>query len=399
MANTNLINDIVLPGSMVDFRNNSVLVNSIKPHYDDSYKFNGAKAGQTINLRTHQEVTVREDTFNMAVQDMEQKSVTMARSKVFGVDISYTDAELTQDVDGFLEYRVKPIMSTLAAKIDAYCYQQLALGVANTVTLPVTNIDSDDILLAGVYLDNASAPRDGTRTVILNPMGMKQLVSSSATLFNNAKNISQQYSDGIVTVPSLGFNFGMSQNVYTHTTGSYNGAYVVNAPPSEGGTTCTIQTGTGTIKVGDSFTFASVYEVNKMTKASTGVLKKFVCTALHSGGSGTLTFSPAINAAGQYQNVTALPAASAAISIMGTASTAYPQALAFHPGFAAIGFCDLENPKAGEGATGTRMVEDGVSMSVVTGYDIRTRQKYMRWDVLMGVALVEPSLACRIYTP
>lgn len=398
MANTNLINDIVLPGSMVNFRNNSVLVNAIKPHYDDSYKFNGAKAGQAINLRTHQEVTVREDTFNMAVQDVEQKSIALTRSKVFGVDISYTDAELTQDVDGFLEYRVKPIMSTLAAKVDAYCYSQLALQVPNSVVLPVTNIDSDDILLAGVYLDNASAPRDGSRTVILNPNGMKQLVSSSAALFNNAKNISQQYSDGIVSLPSLGFNFGMSQNVNTLTTGARNTAYVVNAAPAEGATTCTIQTGAGSIVVGDSFTFAACYEVNKMTKASTGNLKKFVVTAASAGGSVTLTFSPAIRATGPFQNVDALPVATAAVAFMGTASTAYPQALAFHSDFAAIGFCDLETPK-GVGVSGSRMAEDGVSMSVLTGYDIRTRQNYMRWDILMGVALVEPSMACRIYTP
>lgn len=399
MANTNLINDIVLPGSMVTFRNNSVITNAIKPHYDDSYKVNGAKAGQAINLRTHQEFTVREDTFNMAVQDVEQKSVALTRSKVFGIDISYTDAELTQDVDGFLEYRAKPAMATLAAKVDAYVYQQLALGVANSVVLPVTNIDSDDILLAGVYLDNASAPRDGSRTVILNPNGMKQLVSSSSALFNNAKNISQQYSDGIVSIPSLGFNFGMSQNVNTFTTGARNTASVVNAPPTSGGTTCTIQTGSGSIVVGESFTFANVYEVNKLTKQSTGVLKKFVTTAASAGGSVTLTFLPAIISSGPFQNVDALPIATAAVSFMGTLSTAYAQALAFHPDFAAIGFCDLEAPKSGNGVSSSRMAEDGISMSVLTGYDIRTRQNYMRWDILMGVALVEPSMACRIFTP
>jgi len=399
MANTNLINDIVLPGSMVSFRNNSVITNALGPHYDDTYKFNGAKAGQAINLRTHQEVTVRTDTFNMSVQDMEQKSVPMVRSKVFGVDISYTDAELTQDVDGFLEYRVKPIMATLAAKVDQYVYQTCAQGVANAVTLPVTNLDSDDILNAGVDLDNASCPRDGRRTVVLSPKGMKQLVSSSAALFNNAKNISQQYSDGIITIPSLGFNFGMSQNVYTHTTGSFDTAYQVTSAPASGATTLVVKTGTGTAKKGDVFTIAGVYSVNKLTKQSTGDLKKFVVTADYAGGAGSVSFSPPIISSGQYQNVTGLPAANDAVLFLGAASTAYPQGLAFHPDFAAVGFCDLENPAPGSGATGTRMVEDGVSMSVVTGYNILTRQQYMRWDILMGAVVVEPSMACRIYTP
>ena len=48
MANTNLINDIVLPDSMVTFRNNSVITNALKPHYDDTYQQYGAKAGQTM---------------------------------------------------------------------------------------------------------------------------------------------------------------------------------------------------------------------------------------------------------------------------------------------------------------------------------------------------------------
>ena len=399
MANVNLINDIVLPGSMVTFRNNSVITNAIKPRYDDTYKFNGAKAGAAINLRTHQEVEVREDTFNMDVKGVEQKSIPLVRSKVFGVDISYTDAELTQDVDGFMEFRVNPIIATLAAKWDRYVYNTVAKQVANAVTLPVTGIDSDDILNAGVKLDNASAPRDGSRMVILSPKGMKQVVSNSAALFNNAKNISQQYSDGIVTIPSLGFNFGMSQNVYTHTTGSFDTAYEVKTAPASGAVSVAIDTGTGTATVGDTFHFAGVYEVNKLTKESTGELKQFTVTADFAGGDATLYFDPPIISTGAYQNVTGLPAVNDDVIFMGTASTAYPQGLAFHPGFAAIGFCDLENPEAGSGAKGSRMVEDGVSMSVVTGYDIRTRQKYMRWDILGGAVAVEPTMACRIYTP
>jgi hypothetical protein len=127
--NTNLINDVVLPDSMVTFRNNSVITNALKPHYDSTYEAFGAKAGQTINLRTHQEFSVREDTLNIDVQDVEQKSTALTRSKIFGVDIKYSDAELTQDVDGFMEYRVAPAMATLAAKVDSYVYETISDGI------------------------------------------------------------------------------------------------------------------------------------------------------------------------------------------------------------------------------------------------------------------------------
>ena len=398
MANSNLINDIVLPDSMVEFRNNTVITNALRPHYDDTYEYRGAKAGATINLRTHQEFTVREDTLNIDVQDVEQKSVALARSKVFGVDFTYTDAELTQDVDGFMEFRVKPAMATLAAKVDQYVYETISDGVNQAVTLPVTNIDSDDILNAGVKLDDASVPRDGQRTVILNPKGMKQLVSSSASLFNNARNISQQYNDGIVEVPSLGFNFGMSQNVVTHTTGAYDANYDVKTAPTNGATTLDVDTGTGAIKKGDIFTIADVYAVNKLTKQSTGELMQFVVTADSAGGDVNLSISPPIYLSGQYQNVNSTPAVNADLVFIGTASTAYPQALAFHPSVGAVGFCDLVIPQGGI-IDGSRKVEDGISMRCLTGYDIMTSQQYIRFDVLMGAVAVEPTAGCRIYTP
>lgn len=397
MANTNLINDIVLPDSMIEFRNNSVLTNSLRPHYDDTYQFRGAKAGATINIRTHQEFSVREDTLNIDVQDVEQKSVAMVRSKIFGIDIKYSDAELTQDVDGFVEYRAKPAMATLAARVDQYVYETISDGVSNAVTLPVTGIDSDDILNAGVALDNASVPRDGTRMVVLSPKGMKQLVSSSSTLFNNATNISQQYNDGIVKVPSLGFNFGMSQNVSTHTTGSYDANYDVKTVPASGATSLAIDTGTGTILKGDVFTLTDVYEVNKLTKESTGDLRKFTATADSAGGDVTIQISPAIISTGPYQNVTALPAVNASLVFVGTASTAYPQGLAFHPSVGAVGFCDLVLPK--NNGEAYRKAEDGISMRVWSFSDGMTSQQYMRFDILMGAVAVEPTAGCRIYTP
>lgn len=398
MANTNLINDIVLPDSMVHFRNNSVITNALKPSYDDTYQYSGAKAGSTINLRTHQEFTVREDTMNITPAGTEQKSVPLARTKIFGGEMEYTDAELTQDVDGFVEYRVKPLMSSIAAKVDRYVYETISDGVNQAVTLPVTSIDQADVLAAGVALDNASVPRDGQRTVILNPEGHSQLVQNSSGLFNNPQKISQQFDDGLVKLPSYGFNFGMSQNVSTHTTGSYNADYDIKTVPSSGDTTLDIDTGTGTIKKGDVFTIAGVNAVNKLHKGDTGELMQFVVTEDNdTGGDTTISISPAIISEGAYQNVTALPAVDADLVFVGTASTAYPQALAFHPMVGAVGFQDLVLPKGNGEAY--RKVEDNISMRCWAFSDGITSTQYMRFDVLMGAVAVEPTAGCRIYTP
>ena len=400
MANTSLINDIVLPDSMVTFRNNSVITNALRPHYDDTYKFHGAKSGQAINLRTHQEFSTREDTLNFQNQDIEQKEVPLVRSKIFGIDFSYTMAELSTDVEGFMEYRARPAMATLAAKVDQFVYNTVSDGVNQGVTLPTTSIDSDDVLNAGVQLDDASCPRDGTRQVILNPKGMKQLVSNSSGLFNNAVNISQQYDDGIVKVPSLGFNFGMSQNVSTHTTGGFNADYDIKTVPASGAAILDIDTGTGTINKGDIFTLAGVNAVNKLHKGDTGELMQFVVTADSAGGDVLINISPAIISEGPYQNVTALPAVNADLVFLGTASTPYPQGLAFHPAFAAVGFIDFAQPDRGNGVIeAARKVEDGVSMSCITFFDGNTGEHKIRYDILLGAVVVEPTMASRIYTP
>ena len=84
----------------------------------------------------------------------------------------------------------------------------------------------------------------------------------------------------------------------------------------------------GTVKVGDAFTIASVNAVHHITKGDTGQLKTFRIVEIISGagGTGTVKISPAIvsngggsDAEAQYQNVTATPADGAAITFLNTA--------------------------------------------------------------------------------
>jgi len=398
MSNTNLINDIVLPDSMVLLRNNTAILNSVGAHYDDSYKFHGAKAGQSVNLRTAQEFTVRE-TMTADVQDVEQKSVPLTRSVIRGIDMKYSSAELTQDVEGFKQYRLKPAMATLGAKIDNYIYNVVADAASQTITIPATNLDVDDVLSAGVHLDDmGAAPRDGQRMFCSSPRGMADIVSDTKGLFNNASSLSKNYDDGTISVPTLGFNFNASPNVSTHTTGGYDANYDVKTVPTSGDKVLDVDTGTGTIKKGDIFTIDSVYEVNPLTKESTGNLKEFVVTADSAGGDVNLAIEPAMISEGPYQNINELPAVNDDLVFTGVASTSYKQALAFHPNGIAVGFCDLETPTKGVVDSG-RLVEDGVSISVVQWFDGINRQEYLRFDVLFGAAVTEYRSVVRVYQP
>ena len=226
---------------------------------------------------------------------------------------------------------------------------------------------------------------------------MGDLVNDSSGLFNAATQVSQQYKDGIIDMQqTLGFNIGMSQNVTTHTTGAFNTAYEVKTASVNGATTLDIDTGANSILTGDIFTVATVFEVNALTKQSTGKLKQFVVTADSAGGDVIISISPEIISEGPYQNVDSLPAVNDAVLFLGTASTAYPQAMAFDPGFAAIGFTDLSVPRSA--VYGGRKVEDGVSIRCIEWYDGVNDQEYLRFDVLFGGQVIIPRWGCRLYS-
>src|SRR6185312_11186662 len=85
--------------------------------------------------------------------------------------------------------------------------------------------------------------------------------------------------------------------------------------------------GANTFARGTVFTIAGVFEVHPETKAATGRLQNFVvgADATMGGTTGSITIGPAIVTSGASQNVAGSPADSAAITIVGSANTAYEQ--------------------------------------------------------------------------
>ena len=161
--------------------------------------------------------------------------------------------------------------------------------------------------------------------------------------------------------------------------------------------------GSAVLKAGDVFTIAGVYAVNPVPgEGSTGktvlpYLQQFVVqgdVSADGGGAASLTISPPIITSGPYQTVTAAPADNAAITVLGTASTAYPQNLAFHRNAFALVTVPLEMP---DGATfKARESANGLSVRVVKDYDINADEDIIRLDILFGRKAIYPDLACRL---
>ena len=152
------------------------------------------------------------------------------------------------------------------------------------------------------------------------------------------------------------------------------------------------------IKAGDVFTIADVYSVNPETKQSTGQLQQFVVTADATGASNEATVSvyPTMYAgSGGLQNIDALPVNNAAVTWLGTQSTAYPQNLAFHKDTFVVGTTDLEMPDGVHFSS--RQVMDGVSMRLVRQYRIGNDDIPCRIDILYGGVVARGETGCRIW--
>ena len=199
---------------------------------------------------------------------------------------------------------------------------------------------------------------------------------------------------------TLGFKeIYMDQNVNTHTCGTYDGAHIINdasftaASDTATTSTLTMDTGTGLYAVGDVITIAGVNSVNPQTRQTTGKLQQF--TVVTSTSTTSIDVSPAIRNSGAFQTVDALPANNAVITEVGTASTAYPQNLAYHRDAFTLGTADLIMPSGVDFAS--RQVHEGISMRIVRDYDINNDAMPCRIDVLYGWKTLYGELATRIW--
>jgi len=142
--------------------------------------------------------------------------------------------------------------------------------------------------------------------------------------------------------------------------------------------------------------------VNPKSRVSTGALKQFVSLndeTADSGGNITIDImvstSEGMRSTGAYTNMSALPANNAALTMVGTESTAYPQNLIFHPNAFALVTMPLAMPAGVWGARVTDK-EMGLSIRVVKDYEIGEDEEIVRMDILFGVAALYPELACRM---
>lgn len=395
MANSFLAINMITREAVRLFKNENSFIQHIDMQYDDSFAQTGAKIGQSLRVRLPNDFTVRTGPAAQ-VQDTSEQSVTLTMATQKGVDVSYSSVDRTMTLDDFSKRVLAPMINDLVGAVAADVMTGVEAGCCNFVS----NIDGANNILnptpqtwlrAGALMDQNSAARRN-RKIIQHPNTQANTVATLAGLFNPSARITEQTESGEM-VRLLGFEWFMDQTVVNHTTANYTAGFTVSGA-NQTGLVLTTSAITGGLNVGDIILIANVNSVNRVTKQTTLSSRQFVVTANVATGGTSVPIYPAIVPPGaggspvQYQTVDSSPANGAAITVVTQPAQQYRKNIAFAPEAITMATADLELPRGVHEAD--RQEYDGVSMRMISAYNIQTDQFITRLDVLYGYLFVRP---------
>jgi hypothetical protein len=366
--------------------------------WDEEYKKNFA-VGATITVPTPQRFTIR-NGLAYEPQGLNPSPVTITLDQVFGIDFQWDSYEqevkLERSKEALTKKYFEPAARQLSQELDSraakFAYQNCpnvmgALGTEPTTPLPFLNAE------ALLYRNACPA---GDRAMIISPTAMASFANSVPTFFNPAATISDIWKTGKVS-KGQGWEWYRSNSLYSHTAGTVTSPTVTGA--NQSGSSLIITGSNGdTLKTGDKISIANVNFVNPQTRRIVGAPLAKMFTVLQdytlTGGSDTISIYPAIVGPGdQYQNVDALPANGAAITLWpGTTSPngkVGTVGLGISPwAFGMVG-AELKLPQMHEpGSSVTKDPDSGLSVRFWRASDPKTSQMINRFDMCIGFGVL-----------
>ena len=401
-SNTILTPTIIAKEALMMLTNNLVMGKLVHRQYKNEFK----KVGTSVTIRKPVKFSVTKAQAR-SNENVVEYSETMTVATQAHVTWAFSSVELTMKIEEYSARYITPAAAELANTVD-YDLCGLYNTVFSQVGTPGTSPSAySDLGAAQQKLDELGAPQG--RVAVLNPAAHWALADGLKGTFA-AKPANDIHTKGFLGSVA-GLDMHMDQNIRQHTTGTHTtgSTPLVDDDPGtnveEGDTT--LQTdgwavSTAVLTAGDCFTVDGVNAVNPKSRASTGALKQFVSlNAETSDSAGNVTIdvmsstSEGMRSTGSYTNMSALPADNAALTMVGTEATAYPQNLVFHPNAFALVTMPVAMPS---NTWGSRVTDQkmGLSIRVVKDYDIDADEEIIRLDVLYGVAGLYPELACRL---
>jgi len=351
--------------------------------------------GSTIQIKFPQTFTIR-NGLGYDPQGINRISTTISLDQVFGVDFQWDDYEAAikaeRSESEIRQQYLEPAAAQLAQETDSRAAQfayQNASGVVGVLGTNFTTVATPNS--ARAYLMQKACP-PGRRVMCVSSSQMESFSNNLTNFFHPGDEISQAFKDGYMGRQG-GFDWFESQSLYSHTAGTWAGSVTVHGGGQSG--TSLVITGTNgdTLNLGDKFSILNVNAVNPRTRRIAGpaTAQTFTVTqaATLTGGNDTIQILPSIFGPGsQYQNVDALPADGAALTLWpGTTS---PSGKVGTVGFAlskyafALSGAKLYSPKAVEVCSQKQDPKTGIAVRYVKAWDPVRSMQINRFDMLLG---------------
>lgn len=351
--------------------------------------------GETITVKLPQRFTIR-DGLQYTPQNINRISTTITANNVLGVDFQWDSVEKALKMERsraeISKQYLEPAMAQIAQEIDSRAALFATQNTNNIVgQLGIDPTTPQIFNEARERLITLSCPPSDEKGMIIPPRFNTTLVPAMSALFNPASEISKQYKEGSIG-KYAGADWYESMSLWRHTAGTWAGAVTVNLAGQSGSSLNINATNGDTFFAGDVFSIDNVNQVNPMTRRQLSTqVKQFVVTQDYTaaGSNDTIQISPAIyGPTTQYQNVDALPANLAALTLFpGTTSPngkSGANALLLHPEAFAIVGIRLESPKATEVTSQAKDPETGIAVRLVRMFDPQTSTMVNRWDTCFG---------------
>lgn len=401
MANTLLTVDMITREALRVAHEKLSFISTVDKQYDDSFAKTGAKVGATLRVRKPNQYIRRQGSRVMDVQEQNETSSTITVATQDGVDMKFNSAELALTIDDFSKRYIEPAVAVMASGIEAdfLAFATKAVyNIAGTAGTAITTLDVPG--KARARLNQCLAPK-GDRSVQVDSVTMGGLVNGVAAYFNPSNAIGKQYTEGLIARTGMA-DWYENERIWTlANTADVATTTAANAAVTDGGTNITLASVSTATAAGMVFTLAGVYACHPETKQSLGYLQPYVVVT---GGTTTQEVSPATILTGPRQNVCSAASAQLAVTayngtalvptFSGAASTSYVQPLMYHK--EAFQFVSADLPIMDDAHKCVRRSQDGLSMRVWQGSDIRNDELLMRIDMLYGMAALRPEWACRM---
>lgn len=412
MADSFLTHSMIAERALFDLQNELTMSRHVYKGYNAEFNtpVGGYKKGSSVTIQLPNKFRAK-DGVSLDVVGIQEQSTTVAVDKQKHVAWDFLETDLTLKVEDFSRKYIRPAATTLANVVDLGGCEEYT-KIYNQVGTPGTTPSTFAVLTAAATrMDNEAVPRVD-RLCVFSPKAHWSMAGG------DLKGVFQQ--NIVDTLLRKGFignfalmDFFMDQNIQTHLVGAHSGTPVMDGATAEGATSLVIDgwpNATLVLKEGDVFTIAGVVGVNPISgQAWEGnELRQFVVTAdatSNGAGEATVSISPKIYSASAaedflpYQTVVALPANGAAVTVVGTASTSYPQNIAYHPDCFALTMVPYARPKsAGQSVMWAQASDNqlGLSITVSTAFDITNYLEATRLDILYGWDTIRPELGVRI---